>query len=57
MPRHGRDQQDLRVVLAAFFAEAKQLAERRPQDAALFDRNGRAVDLDAVDGVSRAARG
>ena len=40
MPRHGRDQQDLGIVLAALLAEAKQLAERRPHDAPLFDRNG-----------------
>src|ERR1700683_3345018 len=51
MPRHGRDQKDLGIVLAACFLEAKQLAERRPHGPALVDRNGRAIDLDAVDGI------
>ena len=49
--RHGRDQKDLAIVLAALLAEAKQLAERRPHDPALFDRNGRAIDFNAVDGI------
>ena len=39
--RHRRDQKDLGIVLAALLAEPEQLAERRPHDAALFDRNGR----------------
>jgi hypothetical protein len=51
MPRHGRDQKDLGVVLAALLAKVKQLAERRPQDPALFDGYGLAIDLDAVDGI------
>ena len=48
MTRHGRDQKDLWIVLAACFPEAKQLAERRPQDPAIFDRNGRAIDFEEI---------
>src|ERR1700733_13188654 len=49
--RHGRDEKDFRIVLPALFAKAKQLAERRPHDTALFDRNGPAIDFNAVDGI------
>jgi hypothetical protein len=51
MAGHGRDQKNLRIVLAASFAEMEQLAERRPQHASLFDRDRRAVDVDAVDAI------
>ena len=51
MPGHGRDQKNLGIILSAFLAEAKQLTERRPKDPALFNRNLRAGDRDAVDGV------
>ena len=57
MPRHGRDQKDLGIILAACLLEAKQLAERRPQDSALVDRNGSAIDLDAVERIVGARMG
>ena len=51
MAGHRRDEQDLGIVLAALAAKAQKLAERRPQDALLLDRNDLAARLDAVDAV------
>src|ERR1700758_4657163 len=41
---HRGDEEHLRLVLSALPAETEQLAERRPQDAALFDGNRLAVN-------------
>ena len=49
MARHRRDQQHLRIVFAALFAEMAQLAERRRRGDALGDREFASADLDRVD--------
>src|SRR5271157_1298135 len=51
MAGHRRDEEDFRIVLAARAAKAEKLAERRPQDALLLDRNELAAGLDGVDAV------
>src|SRR5271157_622129 len=51
MAGHRRNQEHLRIVLAALPSEAKQLTEGRPQNATFLDWDRFAVTLDAVDAV------